>query len=142
MMKLSLMGKVASLSTLFVTALSLPAFAGSTYVENDYSIRNIYNGRSRTKVRIDSRYDFTRKASSTAKKYGTSNTVTRQASKGDVDGLWQEQSFYEVDDFTISTSSKSSEIGKGHKIEKIRVNDTYSFNGIDKTHRVTSGYDY
>ena len=134
--------KAASLSTLFAAALTAPALAGSTYVENDYSIRNIYNGRSRTNVKIDSNYEFDRKAYSRASKKGTSFTETDQISKGDVDKVWQDQTFAEVDDFRIDTASKSIEVGDGFKRENIRVQDSYSYNGIDKTHRVTSGYDY
>lgn len=141
-MKTTALVKIASLSALFVGALSLPALAGSSYVENDFSIRNIYNGRSKTDVKVNTRYDFDRTATSTASKVGTSHTTTTQMTKGDIDGLWQEQSFREVDDFDISTSSTSTETGWGHKTEEIRVTDTYSYNGIDKTHRVTSGYDF
>ena len=134
--------KVASLSALCTAAISAPALAGSSYVENDYSIRNVFNGRSRTDVKIDSQYDFQRSASSNASKVGTTRTETNQSSRGDVDGFWTEQSFNEVDNFDIASYSNASETGSGWRTEKIRVNDSYSYNGIDKTHRVTSGFDF
>ncbi|MCM1982326.1 hypothetical protein [Lyngbya confervoides] len=134
--------KIASLSTLFAGALTLPALAGSTYVENDYSIRNIYKGRNTTNVNIDTNYKFDRHAVSKSTKDGTTWTETKQKSSGHVDGLWQEQSFREVDDFEISATSKSTETGWGSTKEKVRVHDTYNYNGIDKTHRVTSGFDF
>ena len=136
--------KVASLSTVLVGALSVPALAGgaSSYVENDFSVRNIYNGRSSTKVNIDSNYDFTRSAESYSTKNGTSVTTTSQSAKGHKDGFDINQSFNEQDNFEISASTTVTENGSGNETKTVRVSDSYSYNGIDKTHRVTTGFSY
>ena len=143
-MKNSTWVKIASLSTVLVGAMSVPAFAGgaSSYVENDFSVRNIYNGRSETKVNIDSNYKFDRSAVSYSSKEGTSYTETNQSASGDKDGFWIDQSFNEVDDFTISASTTVTENGWGNETKTVRVSDSYSYNGIDKTHRVTTGFSY
>ena len=136
--------KSISLSTVLVGALSLPAIAGgaSTYFENSYNIRNIFNGLSETKVRLDSTYRFDRKSVSDSLKQGTTNSVTKQSASGDVDGFWTEQSFIEKDKFHISARSNVTENGWG--VEKVRLTsfDTFQYNGFDKTHRVTSGFSY
>ena len=136
--------KVASLSTVLVGALSVPAFAGgaSSYVENDFSVRNICNGRSSTNVNVDSNYDFTRSATSVSTKEGTSLTTTSQSAVGHTDGFDINQSFNETDDFNISATTTITENGSGSETKAVVVSDSYSYNGIDKTHRVTTGFSY
>ena len=143
-MKNSTWVKIASLSTVLVGAMSVPAFAGgaSSYVENDFSVRNIYNGRSSTKVNVDSNYKFDRHATSVSTKEGHSLTTTSQSASGDKDGFWIDQSFDEVDSFDISATTTVTESGWGNETKSVRVNDSYSYNGIDKTHRVTTGFSY
>ena len=136
--------QITSLSVIFINTLSLSAFAGgaSSYVENDFRIRNIYNGRSETKVRVDSNYTFDRKAISDSIKQGTSLSVTKQSASGDVGGFWVEQSFKEIDNFNISANTTLEERGWGQEIKNVRSFDTYRYNGFDKTHRVSTGFSY
>ena len=135
---------ISSLSLLLVGTLSLPAIAGgaSAYVENDFSVRNIYDGRSETRVKIDSLYTFDRRAISNSVKQGSSFTLTKQSASGDVGGFWIDQSFKEIDNFNIYANTKIDETGWGKEVKAIRVSDTYSYNGIDKTHRVSTGFSY
>ena len=136
--------KIISLSTVLVGALSIPAIAGgaSTYVENSYSIRNIFSGLSETKVRLDSTYRFDRKSISDSLKQGTTSSRTNQSASGDVDGFWVDQSFREVDKFNIYSRSNVVENGWGIEKVSLRSFDSYQYNGFDKTHRVTSGFGY
>ena len=136
--------KIASLSTVLVGTMSLPALAGgaSTYVENSYSLRNIYNGRSETKVNIDSTYEFDRTAQSNASKIGTTSSTTKQSAYGHKDGFDISQTFEEKDNFNIENTSSVTETGSGTETKTVEVTDSYSYNGFDKTHRVTSGFGY
>ncbi|NJN74887.1 MAG: hypothetical protein HC799_19950 [Limnothrix sp. RL_2_0] len=124
--------------------MSLPAFAGgaSTYVENSYNLRNIYNGRSQTNVKVDSTYEFDRTAQSNASKIGTTSSTTMQSASGNKDGFAINQSFVEKDNFNISNTSSVKETGSGSENKTVTVSDSYSYNGFDKTHRVTSGFGY
>lgn len=139
--------KVLPLSFLFVSLAALPALAGSSYVENSFNLRNIYNGKSKTDVNINEIYHGIRSAGSDAIKNTHSVTTTSYKEKGDIrldngDTVWRNTKFYETDVSDIVTTSWSRESGSFSKLTNINVRDTYNFSGFDKVHRATSGFDF
>ena len=111
-------------------------------MENDFSIRNIFRGRSLTRINIDRYSNIIQEGRAFSSKYGSSQTETFQSTFGKVDGFKTRQTFAEVDDFIINARSIAKESGITSQTESISVTDSYDFNGIDKTHRVTSGFNF
>lgn len=140
MSKLTL--KALPISAVLAAVCSLPAFAGSAYVENDYSIRNVFNGHSSTKVKVDDTYKYWREAKSTATKKGWSSTHVEQYSGSDKKGEWTDSSLIEKDKFDVSTHTTTWEKGDGITKQTVNVTDVYDYNGTDKTHRTTTGFSY
>ncbi|PZD72131.1 hypothetical protein C1752_04109 [Acaryochloris thomasi RCC1774] len=134
--------RVLPLSAILVGFAALPSLAGSSYVENSFNLKNTYNGHSDTKVKVHEVYKGTRSAGSDAVKNEWSVTTTDYTEKGDVAGSWRETNFSEVDVADISVSSWSSEHGRFKNTTDVAVHESYDFSGFDKTHRVTSGFDF
>ncbi|PZD71496.1 hypothetical protein C1752_06116 [Acaryochloris thomasi RCC1774] len=89
--------KVLPLSAILVGFAALPSFAGSSYVENSFNLKNTYNGHSNTDVDVNQVYWGTRSAGSDATKDEYSITTTEYNESGDVAGSWRETNFSEVD---------------------------------------------
>ncbi len=131
-MKLQIIAPVAVLISLGAAA--LPAAAGESYVENSYRIRSIYNGHSTTNVNVHETYnaDTWAKSSSTKTEWGTTTT------SGDKDGVW----FDETESFDITAHSSAGEDGHISRTTNVHSTETYDFSGINKDHRVTSGFSF
>ncbi|PZD72132.1 hypothetical protein C1752_04110 [Acaryochloris thomasi RCC1774] len=134
--------RILPLSAILVGFAALPSLAGSSYVENSFNLKNTYNGYSKTDVDVNQLYLGTRSAGSDATKDEYSITKTDYNEKGDVAGSWRETNFSEVDVADISVSSWSEESGAFINSTKVAVDESYQFSGFDKTHRVTSGFDF
>ncbi len=134
--------KVLPLSAILVGVAALPSLAGSSYVENSFNLKNTFNGRSNTDVDVHQLYEGTRSAGSDAVKNETSTTTTDYYETGDVAGSWRETNFSEIDVADISVSSWSRESGSFSNSTDVAVDESYNFSGFDKTHRVTSGFDF
>ncbi|WP_299492013.1 hypothetical protein [Acaryochloris sp. IP29b_bin.137] len=122
-------------SALFLSLAAMPAFAGTSSVSNSWNLRDIEHGRSKTKVNVKDTYKYKRHAGSHAVKneWGF-NTVTDNPKDG--------PSLYEYDSYDITASSWTKESGRGKSVTKVNVSESYKFDGLDKTHTVTSGYSF
>ncbi len=134
--------KIIPLSAIFIGFLALPSFAGSSYVENSFNLKNTYNGVSDTNVNIKQIYQGIRSAGSDAVKNELSITTTDYSEYGDVAGSWRETNFSEIDIADITAKSWSREYGRFKNVTNVAVKESYDFSGFDKTHRVTSGFDF
>jgi hypothetical protein len=123
-----------SLSLVFVSAVTLPSFAGSSYVEDSYRLRSIYNGESTTKIDIKEVYQGTREADSSAVKREWGTTSVTEVKDG--------RSFVETDRYDATARSYSREAGDFLKTTTVSVQESFDFNGFSKAHRVTSGFEF
>ena len=126
--------RALSLSVILLNVVVLPSFAGSAYVEDSYRLRKIFNGESTTKVKIKEIYTGIREADSYAVKREWGSTVAIEAKDG--------RNFYENDRFNITTKSSAQERGNVRKVTNVNVIESYEFSGFNKSHRVTSGFDF
>lgn len=136
-------------SALFLGLAAAPAFAGSSSVSNSWNIRDIKDGYSKTTVDIKENYWGTRDAYSSATKneWGY-NVVTdnltpntsgyRKGHKPQANG----PTLFEFDAYDITATSHASEWGAFDKTTKIDVHEDYYFDGLDKTHTVTSSFSF
>ncbi len=119
---------------LFLSVAAQRASAGSAYAENSYRVRQIFNGKSETKLDIQETYSGERKAGSTAIKREWGTTTVTESANG--------RNFVETDRFDITTRSYSRERGDFLRTTNINVTESYDFSGFEKSHRVTSGFDF
>ena len=124
-------------------AASLPAMAGESYVTNEYSTRNIYNGYSRTEVKADivdiskySEYNSALKAESYG---GTRNFASVNFDGKTLTGYAYSDNQNPNDPVAIITYSESSTQGVRVETAKVNALNTYNFSGTDRTHRVSAG---
>ncbi len=122
------------LSFVLLSVVTLPSLAGSSYVENSYKVRSIFNGKSTTKIDIQEVYEGVREA--------TSSAVKREWGTTSVSEIQNGRNFAERDRFDITTRSSSQERGNVLKNTNISVRESYDFSGFEKSHRVTSGFDF
>ncbi len=139
--------KVLPLSAILVGFAALPSLAGSSYVENSYDLKNTFNGRSSTKVRVDETYKGWREAGSDATKTVNATTTTSYNEWGDItadngDVAWRDTTFNETDTTNITVNSWSKEKGDFTRTTDIDVDESYNFTGFNKTHKVTSGFSF
>jgi hypothetical protein len=141
---------------LLLSAVSLPAFAGTSSVSNSYSIRDIHDGVSTTNVDVHESYSGYRNAYSDAYKDeygitvttdGSSTTSRKWQSCGygcstDTTTVSDDARFEEVDVYYASTHSYASEYGTFYNNTHVDVTDTYKYDGFDKTHTVSSGFSF
>lgn len=127
--------KIAPLAVLIsLGAAALPASAGSSYVENSYRLKSIYNGKSTTNIRVHETYKADTWAHSSATKNEWGHTSVSEHKDG--------RKFNEYEAFDITTSSYAQEDGKLHRNVNIHTKESYNFSGFEKDHRVTSGFDF
>lgn len=124
-------------SALFLSLAAMPAFAGTSSVSNSWNLRDIEHGRSKTKVKVNDTYKYKRSAGSDAVKHEWGfNIVSDNYNSKDGPSL------YEYDSYDITASSWTKEHGRGKSKTKVNVTESYRFDGLDKTHTVTSGYSF
>jgi phage-related tail fiber protein len=126
--------RILPLSAILVGVAALPSLAGSSYVENSFNLKSIFNGKSSTTVNVDEIYKGWRSAGSDAVKKEWSTTKATEVKDG--------RYFSEVDKADIKTTSFAREKGDFTTTTAVRVNESYDFSGFDKDHRVTSGFDF
>ncbi|WP_299492011.1 hypothetical protein [Acaryochloris sp. IP29b_bin.137] len=122
-------------SALFLGLAAAPAFAGSSSVSNSWNIRDIKGGYSSTSVNVTDNYSYWREAGSDAIKKERGVNIVKDYNKGG-------PSLYEKDVYNITAKSWTYEKGDGHSTTTVNVNEHYYFDGLDKTHTVTSGYSF
>jgi hypothetical protein len=122
------------LSLVLLGVAALPSFAGSTYVENSYRVRSIFNGKSTTKIDIKEIYEGVREA--------TSSAVKREWGSTSVSEIKDGRHFIERDRFDITTRSASQERGNFVQNTNVSVRESFDFSGFEKNHRVTGGFDF
>lgn len=122
-------------SALFLGFVAMPAFAGTSSVSNSWNIRDIKNGHSSTTVNVTDNYSYWREAGSDAVKKERGVNIVKDYNKGG-------PSLYEKDVYKIKASSWTYEKGDGHSLTEVVVSESYNFDGLDKTHTVTSGYSF
>ncbi|MGB7413954.1 MAG: hypothetical protein WA902_07075 [Thermosynechococcaceae cyanobacterium] len=121
-------------SFIFLAVVTLPSFAGSSYVENSYKVRSIFNGESKTKIDIKEVYEGVREAGSSAVKREWGTTSVAESRDG--------RNFLEKDRFDVTTKSYSQERGNFLKTTNVSIRESYDFSGFEKNHRVSSGFDF
>ena len=129
-------------SALFLSLAAAPAFAGSTSVNNSWNLRDITNGKSTTNIDVKETYWGTRDASSTATKteWGVNIVTDNLNAHGKPTG--DGPTLFEYDSYDITATSTAGEWGSFDKTTTVGVEESYNFEGLDKSHTVTSSFSF